>query len=88
MATTNTQKSPANYSPYLRYKSLTSIAWETTGNTMTITDENVHTNSLIVIMNTSARNGLWYVTASEGSFTITSSDSESATTTTFVYQAF
>lgn len=83
-----TQNSPANYSPYLRGKTLASNAWAVTGNTCTVTDANVHANSLIVLQNTSARNGLWYVVCSEGSFTITSSDSESATTTTFVYQAF
>lgn len=74
--------------PYLRGKTLVSQAWATNGNTHTVTDANVHSNSLIVLQNTSARNGLWYVTVSEGSFVITSSDSESATTTTFVYQAF
>jgi hypothetical protein len=81
-----TQNSPANYSPVLRYKTLTSQLWTTTGNTMTVTDANVHSNSLIQVMNTSARNGSWYYTVSEGQFIITSSDSESATTTTFVYQ--
>lgn len=88
MAVSNTQNSPANYSPYLRYKTMNSVAWETTGNTCVVTDANVHSNSLISIMNTSARNGLWYVTVSEGTFTVTSSDSESATTTTFKYLAF
>lgn len=83
-----TQNSPANYSPYLRSKTLTSQTWTTTGNTHTVSDANVHANSLLVIQNTSARNGLWYVTVTEGQFIITSSDSESATTTTFVYQAF
>lgn len=84
----STQNSPANYSPYLRTKVLASNTWLTTGNTHTVADANVHTNSLIVITNTSARAGLWYVTVTEGQFIITSSDSESATTTTFVYQAF
>lgn len=83
-----TQNSPANYSPYLRAKVLTSQTWTTTGNTNTVTDANVHANSLIVLNNTSIPNGLWKIVVSEGSFTITSSDSESATTTTFVYQAF
>lgn len=81
-----TQNTAANYSPYLRYKSLTSQTWTTTGNTHTVTDANVHSNSLIALMNTSARSGNWYFTVSEGSFVITSSDSETATTTTFVYQ--
>lgn len=83
-----TQNSPANYVPYLRTKTLTSQAWTTTGNTHTVTDANVHSNSLIVFAHTSAYNGLWYLTVTEGQFIITSSDSESATTTTFVYQAF
>lgn len=80
-----TQNSPANYSPYLRGKTLVSNTF-VSGNTQVITDANVHSNSLIVIQNTSARAGLWYVTVSEGSFTITSSDAES--NATFVYQAF
>lgn len=88
MAVNNTQNSPANYSPYLRGKSMPSVAWETTGNTCVVSDANVHTNSLVVIVNTSARNGLWSWVCTEGTITITSSDSESATTTTFKYQAF
>lgn len=71
----------ANYSPFLRYKTLPAGVWSTTGNTDTITNPNIHSNSLIVIMNTSARAGNWYVTVTEGQAVITSSDSESAGTT-------
>ena len=80
-ANTPANVSLANYSPFLRGKTLPSGSWTTTGNTDTITNPNIHSNSLIVIMNTSARAGLWYVTVSEGSAVITSSDSESAGTT-------
>ncbi len=80
-----TQNSPANYSPYLRGKTLTTQTF-TTGNTQVITDANVHSNSLIVIQNISVPAGRWGIAVSEGTFTITSSDGESAAT--FVYQAF
>lgn len=80
-----TQNSPANYSPYLRGKTLVSNTF-TSGNTQVVTDANVHRNSLLVVMPTSQPAGVWFYTVTEGSFTITSSDAESGTT--FVYQAF
>lgn len=55
--------------------------WATTGNTDTVTNADVKTNSLIVITRTSVSAGMWYVTVSSGSFVVTSSDSESAGTT-------
>mgnify|MGYP001560667266 CR=1 FL=1 len=74
-----------DYLPFLRYKALTSQSWTTTGNTHTVTDGDVKANSLIVIMNTAAYVGKWHIAVSNGSFTITSSDVETATSTTFVY---
>ncbi len=95
-------QNPQQYSPALTYVPPVSKAWTTTGNTDTVTDDGVEANSIILIMNTSARNGTWYVstitptsastnqttgvtTVTSGSFVITSSDSESATTTTYKY---
>jgi len=75
----------ADYLPSLKYDDRTSQAWTTTGNTHTVTNAHVKANSQIVIMKTSASAGQWYVTVSAGSFVITSSDVETATTTTFKY---
>lgn len=72
--------------PACRYKDVpTSQAWTATGNTHTVTDSRVATNSLILINHTSVPAGRWRVVVSAGSFLITSSDSEAATTTTFIY---
>lgn len=80
-ANTPANVSLANYNAFLRYKTLPTGSWTANGNTDTITNPNIHSNSLIVVMPTSARNGNWYFTVTEGSCTITSSDSESAGTT-------
>ncbi len=55
-------------------------AWVTSGNTMTVTDTNATTTSLIVFMATGTVPpvGNWAVARSNGSFIIKSSDSESA----------
>jgi hypothetical protein len=75
----------AHYLPAFKYCDRDSQSWTTTGNTHTVTNAHVDANSQIVIMNTSVKAGNWYVTVSQGSFTITSSDVETATTTTFNY---
>lgn len=75
MSTTNTA---ARYSPFLAYKSAITQTWATTGNTDTVTNANVHSNSVVIPVPTSQQNGLWYVTVTEGQFVVTSSDSESA----------
>ena len=68
--------------PFWKYKSKASKSWTTTGNSDTITDTAILDNSYIVIVHTSAPVGTWYVSAvSNGSATITSSDTESAGTT-------
>jgi len=85
MASSVGHKSPASALPPFVYKTVNTQEWATTGNTDTVTDSYVHSNSVVVIMNTSAHAGLWYVTVSEGSFVVTSSDAESATTTTYSY---
>jgi hypothetical protein len=75
----------ADYNPSLRYDAEDSTTWTTTGNTDTVTDVNVKATSIIVIMHTSAYEGNWYVTPAAGSFTVTSSDVETATDTTYKY---
>ncbi len=94
-------QNPQQYSPALMYVSPISKAWTTTGNTDTVTDEGIDATTQIVIMNTSAYAGRWYVsnitptststsvggviTVTPGTFTITSSSSETQTTTTYKY---
>lgn len=75
----------AMYNPSLMYESRDSQSWTANGNTHTVTDSDVRAGSFIVIMHTSAPAGKWYITPSAGSFLITSSDAETATTTTFKY---
>ena len=73
----------AQHLPALRYEISEAQTW-TSGNTHTITDNNIRSDSRIFIMHTSAYDGRWHITVSEGSFIITSSDSENGSPT-FVY---
>ena len=75
----------ADFLPFLRYKAVVSRTWATTGNIDTVTDGDVKANSHICIQRTSLSVGQWYVTVSNGSFVVTSSDVESATNTTYNY---
>lgn len=75
----------ANYNSGLRYKTLTTRAWAVTGNTDTVTDANVHPNSIIEIQNLSQFVGPWWVTVTQGQFVVNSANSETATTTTYTY---
>lgn len=72
------QFNQAGYNPSLMYDKPGSNTWTADGTTNTVTDANVTASSIIVIMHTSAPNGLWYITPSAGSFLITSSDPETA----------
>ena len=74
-------KNLADYIPALKYNDRTSQSWTTTGNTHTITNAHIRSDSIIVIMHTSAPVGRWYITPADGSLTITSSEVESAGTT-------
>ena len=80
-----TELNQANYNPGLMYAGKASNSWATTGNTDTVTDAQVRASSIILIMHTSAHAGRWYVTPAAGSFVITSSDTETASSTTFKY---
>lgn len=75
-----------NYIGFLKHKSLTAETWSA-GNTHTVTDPDVKENSFILVMPTAAVAGRWYVTVSNGSFLITSSDVEAAGAT-FHYLIF
>lgn len=95
-------QNPQLYDPAGTYVPPVTKAWTTTGNTDLVTDEGVESATQVIIMNTSAYNGRWYIsnitpttfatnaqtgviTETPGSFTVTSSNSESATTTTYKY---
>lgn len=94
-------QSPQQYNPALLYIAPVSKAWTTTGNTDVVTDESIDANTQVVIMNTSAYAGRWYVsnvtptssstsvagvtTITPGTFTVTSSSSETQVTTTYKY---
>ena len=78
---------PAQYMPNMQNIPVTTRVWGTTGNTDTVIDASVHPNSVVVISWTTARSGTgYYVTVSQGQFIVTSSDSESATTTSYNYR--
>jgi hypothetical protein len=59
--------------------------WATTGNTDIVIDASVHPTDCILITATTAQAGTWHVTVGQGTFTVTSTDSESATTTAYNY---
>lgn len=84
MASSTGHQSPASTLNPFKNKTVNTRQWATLGNTDSVTDEYCYTNSVIYIMNTSTYAGNWYVTVSEGSFVVTSSNSE-ATTVTYSY---
>lgn len=89
------------YDPSQLYVPPVKRAWAATGNTDIVTDESIFALTQVLIMNTSAFAGRWYVsnitptssstsaagvtTITPGTFTITSSSSETQTTTTYQY---
>lgn len=81
--TTTGNHSFQNYDGWSRYKTPATVLWGAGGSTCTVTDPKVSPNSLIEmnVTGTIPQSGFWAVTASTGSFTITSSDSESSTLT-------
>ena len=79
-----TQLDLAAYEPALRYGDRTSVTWATNGNTNTVTNSKITASSHPIILHTSAYAGRWHITVSDGSFLITSSDSET-TSVTFNY---
>ena len=67
--------------PSLRTKTVNTFKWGSGGNSVTITDTYVSANSQVDlwVTGTVPQNGQWAIQVNEGSFTITSSDSESST---------
>lgn len=69
---------PSQYDPGMSNVPASTRVWLTTGNTDLVTDASCHPGSCIVVTpqnNTPA--GFWKVVASQGSFLVTSSNSES-----------
>lgn len=74
----SSQTSP-QYSPELAIPGSPTRIWLTSGNTDVVIDASCHPSSCIVVTPQSATPaGFWKVVASQGTFTVTSSDSESA----------
>lgn len=65
----------------------TAVTWANTGNINTIVDATVTAVSIIMFMCATPPVGLWGVVCGSGTFTITSSDSESAGLA-FTYKVF
>lgn len=60
--------------------------WGTSGNTDVVIDASVHPGNCIIVTPVGVTPaGFWKVTVTQGGFTVTSSDSETATTTTYNY---
>lgn len=79
MATSH--QSPQSTLPPLAYKVLSTTTWGSGGNTCTITDPYIKTNSIVVVQvtGTTPPAGNWSYTNAAGSLTITSTDAESST---------
>jgi len=70
---------PSQYEPSLAISTPPTRIWLTTGNTDIVYDASCHPSSCIVwTPQNNIPAGFWKVVASQGSFTVTSSDSESA----------
>ncbi len=79
--TSGPHQSPQSSLPPLSQKQINTFTWGAGGNSVTITDPNCRTNSQIDfwVTGTVPQAGQWAITVNAGSFTITSSDSESST---------
>lgn len=70
---------PNAYDPAFQNIPNTQRIWGTTGNTDTVIDASAHPSSNILITPVGATPaGFWKVVAAQGSFVVTSSDSETA----------
>lgn len=84
MAFTSTDKghqSPQSSLPPLSVKQINNGTWGAVANTCAITDEYIHTNSVVIayVTGTTPAAGRWSYTNTQGVCTITSSDAESST---------
>lgn len=69
---------PAQYMPSMQNIVPPTRTWTITGNTDTVIDATVHPGSVVVVTATATPSGTWKLVAAQGSFVVTSSDSESA----------
>lgn len=80
-STNNGHQSPASSLPPLSIKTVNSGTWGSVANTCAITDEYIHTNSVVIawVTGTTPQAGRWSITMTQGVATITSTDPESST---------
>ncbi len=82
IATSAGHQSPQSSLPPLAVKQINTGTWGANSNTCVITDEYIHANSVVIVFATGVSAqpaGRWSLAVSQGSCTITSSDSESST---------
>ncbi len=74
-------QSPQSTLPPLTYKQINTGTWGAGGNTLTIQDEYIHTNSQVDIWvtGTTPQSGQWAQVVTQGQCVITSSSSENST---------
>lgn len=77
---------PKQYQPEYVLSPAPLRVWGTTGNTDTVNDASCSTGSFIDIMPASIPAGFWKVVAGQGSFVVTSSDPETASTMQYYYR--
>jgi hypothetical protein len=79
--TSGPHQSPQSSLPPLSQKVVNTFVWGSGGNSVVINDEYVHPNSQVDwwVTGTTPQAGQWSITVSQGTFTLTSSDVESAT---------
>lgn len=76
------RQSPQSSLPPLSAKTVNTTTWGSGGNTATITDEYIHTNSAVIVWvtgTTPAAGTSWSQTITQGQIVITSTDPESST---------
>lgn len=80
-STNNGHQSPQSSLPPLSVKVINAGTWGGSATTCVITDEYIHANSIVLawVTGTTPAAGRWSYTMSQGSATITSTDSESST---------
>lgn len=74
-------QSPAASLPPLSQKQINTTTWGASANTLTITDEYIHANSVVVafVTGATAAAGRWSYAVTNGQVVITSTDAESST---------
>lgn len=74
-------QSPQSGLPPLAYKQVNTTTWGAGGNSCTITDAYIHTNSAVMVWvtGTTAAAGNWAQTVTQGQVVLTSTDAESST---------